>query len=322
MEQQKPLPVVYREVKPDCGCRLDLLVEEAVIVEVMLIHQVQLLSYLKLSGCKVGLLINCNVRVLPEGWHSPSGELQILCVLRGLCGKQVQFWRDKMRILIVEDEPGVAQFIQQGLTESGYAIDVARDGTEGLDYALAKTYDAIVLDIMLPKLNGLEVLRELRDQRIKTPVLLLTARDGIDDRVQGLDAGADDYLVKPFAFPELLARLRALLRRPPLQSDAILRVGDLVMDVSRHEVRRAGQVIELSQREFALLELLLRHPNQVLTRTQIMEHVWNFDFYAETKVVDVYIGYLRRKLEDNFDHPLIHTVRGVGYKISTEARDD
>ncbi len=227
-----------------------------------------------------------------------------------------------MRILIVEDEPGVAQFIQQGLTESGYAIDVARDGTEGLDYALAKTYDAIVLDIMLPKLNGLEVLRELRDQRIKTPVLLLTARDGIDDRVQGLDAGADDYLVKPFAFPELLARLRALLRRPPLQSDAILRVGDLVMDVSRHEVRRAGQVIELSQREFALLELLLRHPNQVLTRTQIMEHVWNFDFYAETKVVDVYIGYLRRKLEDNFDHPLIHTVRGVGYKISTEARDD
>lgn len=227
-----------------------------------------------------------------------------------------------MRILVVEDEPGVAQFIQQGLTESGYAIDVARDGTEGLDYALAKTYDAIVLDIMLPKLNGLEVLRELRDQRIKTPVLLLTARDGIDDRVQGLDAGADDYLVKPFAFPELLARLRALLRRPPLQSDVILRVGDLVMDVSRHEVRRAGQVIELSQREFALLELLLRHPNQVLTRTQIMEHVWNFDFYAETKVVDVYIGYLRRKLENDFDHPLIHTVRGVGYKISAEARDD
>ena len=220
-----------------------------------------------------------------------------------------------MRILVVEDEPGVAQFVQQGLTESGYAVDVARDGAEGLDYALAKTYDAILLDIMLPKLNGLEVLRELRDQRIKTPVLLLTARDGVDDRVQGLDSGADDYLVKPFAFPELLARLRALLRRPPLQSNAILQVGDLEMDVSRHEVRRAGQIIELSQREFALLELLLRHPNQVLTRTQIMEHVWNFNFYAETKVVDVYIGYLRRKLEDDSDNPLIQTVRGVGYKL-------
>ena len=220
-----------------------------------------------------------------------------------------------MRILVIEDEPGVAQFIQQGLTESGYAIDLARDGAEGLDYALAKTYDAILLDIMLPKLNGLEVLRELRNQRIKTPVLLLTARDGVDDRVQGLDSGADDYLAKPFAFPELLARLRALLRRPPLQSDAILQVGDLEMDVSRHEVRRAGQIIELSQREFALLELLLRHPNQVLTRTQIMEHVWNFNFYAETKVVDVYIGYLRRKLEDDSDNPLIQTVRGVGYKL-------
>lgn len=227
-----------------------------------------------------------------------------------------------MRILVVEDEPGVAQFIQQGLTEAGYAIDVARDGAEGLDYALAKTYDAIVLDIMMPKLNGLEVLRELRNQRIKTPVLLLTARDGVDDRVQGLDSGADDYLVKPFAFPELLARLRALLRRPPLQSDAILQVGDLAMDVSRHEVRRAGQVIELSQREFALLELLLRHPNQVLTRTQIMEHVWNFNFYAETKVVDVYIGYLRRKLEADFADPLIHTIRGVGYKLRAEAQDD
>lgn len=227
-----------------------------------------------------------------------------------------------MRILVVEDESGVAQFIQQGLTEAGYAIDVALDGSEGLDFALAKTYDAIVLDIMLPRLNGLEVLRELRNQHIKTPVLLLTARDGVDDRVQGLDSGADDYLVKPFAFPELLARLRALLRRPPLQSDAILQVGDLKMDVSRHEVRRAGQVIELSQREFALLELLLRHPNQVLTRTQIMEHVWNFNFYAETKVVDVYIGYLRRKIEDDFAYPLIHTIRGVGYKLSAEAQDD
>jgi len=221
-----------------------------------------------------------------------------------------------MRILVVEDEPGVARFVEQGLTESGYAVDIACDGQEGLDYALAADYDLIVLDIMLPKMNGLELLQEIRDRRVKTPVLLLTARDGLDDRVQGLDVGADDYLVKPFAFPELLARLRALLRRPPLQVDMVMQVGDLRMDLSRREVRRAGQVIELSQREFALLELLMRHPNQVLTRTQIMEHVWNFNFYSETKVVDVYIGYLRRKIEQGFAYPLIHTIRGVGYKLA------
>jgi heavy metal response regulator len=227
-----------------------------------------------------------------------------------------------MRILVIEDEPGVAQFVQQGLTEAGYAIDVARDGSEGLDYALGKAYDVIVLDIMLPKMSGLDILCELREQRVKTPVLLLTARDTVDDRVKGLDFGADDYLVKPFAFPELMARVRALLRRPPLQAEPIMQLGDLVMDLSRHEVRRAGQVIELSQREFALLELLIRHPNQVLTRTQIMEHVWNFNFYSETKVVDVYIGYLRRKIEQDYAYPLIHTIRGVGYRLSAEGRDD
>jgi len=227
-----------------------------------------------------------------------------------------------MRILIVEDEPGVAQFIRQGLTEAGYAIDVVRNGRDGLDYALGKTYDVVVLDIMLPEMNGLEVLRELRAQQVRTPVLLLTARDTVDNRVQGLDSGADDYLVKPFAFPELLARVRALLRRPPLQHDSILQVGDLEMDPARREVRRTGQVIELSQREFALLELLLRHPNQVLTRTQMMEHVWNFNFYSETKVVDVYIGYLRRKIDHGFAYPLIHTIRGVGYRLSAEGDDD
>jgi len=227
-----------------------------------------------------------------------------------------------VRILIVEDEPGVAQFIEQGLLESGYAIDVARDGQDGLEYALAANYDLIVLDIMLPKIGGLEMLREIREQGIKIPVILLTARDTVDDRVQGLDSGADDYLVKPFAFPELLARVRALLRRPPLQAEPIMRVGDLEMDVALHEVRRAGQVIQLSQREFSLLELFLRHPAQVLTRTQIMEHVWNFNFYSETKVVDVYIGYLRRKIDNDFDYPLIHTVRGAGYRLSAGRRDD
>lgn len=226
-----------------------------------------------------------------------------------------------MRVLIVEDEPGVAGFVEQGLSEAGYAVDVARDGAMGLEYALAYEYDAILLDIMLPKMNGLEALREMRAQRVKSPVLLLTARDEIDDRVRGLDVGADDYLAKPFAFPELLARLRALLRRPPLQGGSILQMADLEMDVALHEVRRNGQRIELSPREFSLLELLLRHPHQVLTRTQILEHVWNFDFYSDTNVVDVYIGYLRRKIERGFSAPLIQTVRGVGYRLS-EMKDD
>ena len=226
-----------------------------------------------------------------------------------------------MRILIVEDEAGVAGFVEQGLTEAGYAVDVARDGSEGLEYALGFEYDVMVLDIMLPKMNGLDLLHEIRDKRVKAPVLLLTARDGVDDRVKGLDVGADDYLIKPFAFPELLARIRALLRRPPLQSGNLLSMNDLEMDVTRREVRRAGKKIELSPREFSLLELLLRHPNQVLTRTQIVEHVWNFDFYGDTNVVDVYIGYLRRKIDSGFVPPLIQTVRGVGYRLS-DAQDD
>jgi DNA-binding response OmpR family regulator len=226
-----------------------------------------------------------------------------------------------MRTLVVEDEPGIALFIRQGLSEAGYAVDVAGDGEEGLDYALAAEYDAIVLDILLPRMDGLDLLRELRDRGMMTPVLLLTARDAVEDRVQGLDAGADDYLVKPFAFSELLARIRALLRRPPLQTEAVLRVGDLEMDLPRHEVRRAQRVIELSPREFALLEYLIRHPTQVLSRTQIIEHVWNFDFSYESNVVDVYIGYLRRKLNRGSDTRLIHTVRGVGYRLSAEGGD-
>ncbi|MBD2304570.1 response regulator transcription factor [Chroococcidiopsis sp. FACHB-1243] len=222
-----------------------------------------------------------------------------------------------MRVLVIEDEPGIAQFIRQGLNEAGYAVDVASDGQAGLDYALAAEYDVIVLDIMLPQLDGLQVLRQMRS-RIKTPVLLLTARDTVEDRVKGLDAGADDYLFKPFAFPELLARLRALLRRPPLQLDTILQVADLEMDVANREVRRAGRSIELSPREFSLLEYLMRHPRQVLTRSQITERIWNFDFYGDSNVVDVYIGYLRRKIDNGFDRPLLHTVRGVGYRLSAD----
>ncbi|HML22892.1 MAG TPA: response regulator transcription factor [Aggregatilinea sp.] len=221
-----------------------------------------------------------------------------------------------MRILVVEDESSIANFIRQGLSEAGYAVDVASDGQEGLAYALAAEYDVLVLDIMLPYLDGLEVLRETRRQGLKVPTLMLTARDTVDDRVSGLDAGADDYLVKPFAFPELLARIRALLRRPPLQTGTTLIVGDLEMDTVVHQVRRQTRPIELSPREYAVLEYLMRHPNQVLTRTQIGEHVWNFDFYNESNVVDVYIGYLRRKIDRAGDAPLIHTIRGVGYCIS------
>lgn len=226
-----------------------------------------------------------------------------------------------MRVLVVEDEPGIAQFVRQGLSEAGYAVDVARDGREGLDYALSAEYDLLILDILLPMMDGLCLLRELRNQGIKAPVLLLTARDRIEDRVTGLDAGADDYLVKPFAFSELLARLRALLRRPALQVDTVLRIGDLEMDTARREVRRAGRLIELSPREFMLLEYLMRHPGQVLTRTQIAEHVWNFDFYSNSKVVDIYIGYLRRKVDRGFAQPLLHTLRGVGYRLSVEVAD-
>jgi len=227
-----------------------------------------------------------------------------------------------MRVLVVEDEPGVARFIQQGLTEEGYVVDVARDGQEGLDLALAIAYDVIVLDIMLPKMSGLEMLRDIRDRRVDSPVLLLTARQEVKDRVLGLDSGADDYLVKPFSFQELLARLRALLRRPPLQIGDVLRMDDLEMNTLHREVRRAGKIIDLSPHEYSLLEFLLRHPNQVLTRTQILEHVWNYSSFNDSNVADVYIGYLRRKIDRDFPTPLIHTIRGVGYRLSREGDDD
>ena len=227
-----------------------------------------------------------------------------------------------MRILVVEDESSIAQFIFQGLREADYVVDVARSGPEGLDFALAAEYDLLILDIMLPGMDGLSLVKELRKRAYTTPVLLLTARDSVEDRVKGLDAGSDDYLTKPFAFPELLARVRALLRRPPLQTGSVLHLADLEMDTLSREVRRSGQLIELSQREYTLLNYLLRHPRQVLTRTQIAEHIWNFDFVSDSNVIDVYIGYLRRKLDRGFSPPLIHTVRGAVYRLSAEVKSD
>ncbi len=220
-----------------------------------------------------------------------------------------------MRILVVEDERRIAAFIKRGLEEERYAVDVAYDGEEALDWTAVVDYDLIVLDVLLPKKDGIQVCRELRTQGNQVPILMLTARDAIEDRVRGLDSGADDYLVKPFAFQELLARIRALLRRSGEVKTTRLQVGDLVLDTITHRATRGGRVIELTAREYALLELLMRHPGQVLTRTQIAEHVWNYDFLTTSNVVDVYIRYLRRKIDKGAEVKLLQTMRGVGYKI-------
>jgi two-component system OmpR family response regulator len=220
-----------------------------------------------------------------------------------------------VRILIAEDEPKLARAVARGLRREGYAVDVAERGDLALSNARVYEYDAIVLDVMLPGLDGFAVCKTLRDDRVRSPVLMLTARDQLDDRVRGLDAGADDYLVKPFAFRELLARLRALIRRGANGRPAELTVGDLVIDPAAHTVTRAGLEIELSAREFALLELLARHPGEAVSRTTLREHVWDEHFPGDSNIVDVYVGRLRKKLERPFGRPLIRTVRGVGYGL-------
>jgi heavy metal response regulator len=220
-----------------------------------------------------------------------------------------------MRILVVEDEGKLAAVLKQGLEEQGYAVDVAHDGEDGLGLAELEPYDLIVLDVMLPTLDGMQVCRRLRSRGRRMPILMLTARDGVDDRVAGLDSGADDYLVKPFAFRELLARVRALLRRDGPVRDPILKVADLEVDTVSREVRRRGKPIALTTKEYAILEYFVRNPNQVLSRAQIAEHVWDYDFVAISNVVDVYVRYLRRKLGDDREPRLLHTVRGVGYQL-------
>src|SRR5574341_1341102 len=223
-----------------------------------------------------------------------------------------------MRILVVEDDRKVASFIRKGLMEEGYAVDVAPDGETGLAMGLDRPHDVIVLDVMLPGKSGVQVVRELRQAKVAAPVLLLTARDAVEDKVQGLDAGADDYLTKPFAFAELLARVRALLRRGTAARAPVLQVADLVMDPATRTVRRGGETISLTNREFALLEYFLRNPGRVLTRTMIAEHVWDYSFDSATNVIDVSVNYLRRKIDAGRESKLIHTVRGVGYVLKAE----
>jgi heavy metal response regulator len=223
-----------------------------------------------------------------------------------------------VRILVVEDEKKVASFIKKGLEEEGYAVDTATDGEEGLAMSLAQVYDLIILDIRLPKRDGLQVLKALRQDKVMTAVLLLTVRATIEDKVLGLDAGADDYLTKPFAFQELLARVRALLRRRVAADPTILQVADLRLDPARRTVSRGTERIDLTAREFALLDYLMRHPGRVLTRTMIAEHVWDYDFDTSTNVIDVYVNYLRKKIDTGREPKLLHTVRGVGYVLRAE----
>ena len=217
-----------------------------------------------------------------------------------------------MRLLIVEDEPKTGDYLKKGLTEHGYSIDVARTGTDGLHLALESDYDLILLDVMLPGLNGWQVLGKLREKK-ETPVLFLTARDQVDDRVKGLELGADDYLVKPFAFSELLARVRALLKRGKQSASETLQLSDLEIDPIRRRVTRAGQRMDLTAKEYALLLLFLRRQTEVLSRTFIAEQVWDMNFDSDTNVVDVAVRRLRAKVDDPFDQKLIHAVRGVGY---------
>jgi DNA-binding response OmpR family regulator len=224
-----------------------------------------------------------------------------------------------MKILIAEDDEALARFVRQGLEGEQYAVDVVTDGEQARAAANEVEYDVVVLDLNLPKLDGFSVLRQLRLKRPTVPVLVLTQRTRVEDRVQCLDTGADDYLGKPFSFSELSARIRALLRRSHLPSESVLTVGDLKLDRVEHRVERAGRRIELTTKEFALLEYLMRNVTRQVTRSMIIEHVWNLTFDTTTNVVDVYINYLRRKIDDGHPVKLIHTVRGVGYELSCAA---
>ncbi len=223
-----------------------------------------------------------------------------------------------MRILIIEDEKKVASFIKKGMEEEYFTADVAYDGKEGLKMASSEDYDAIIMDIMLPFIDGISLLKEIRKREIITPVLMLTVKDSLKDKVEGLDAGADDYLTKPFAFEELVARIRALLRRHESSKIPTLKVGELILDLQSHKVLRGDQEIVLTPKEYAILEYLMRNANKVVSRTKLIEHVYEYHFDPETNIIDVYINKVRTKVDNNFYKPLIHTIRGIGYIIKDE----
>jgi heavy metal response regulator len=226
-----------------------------------------------------------------------------------------------MRILVIEDEKKVANFIKKGLEEEHYAVDNAYDGESGLYMVEVNEYDLIVLDLMIPKIDGLEVLRRVRGNRNNVPILVLTAKDSVEDIVRGLDAGCDDYLTKPFEFLEFLARVRALLRREKTDKEPILKIDELTLSLVTHKVMRGGKEIELTAKEYSLLEYFMRNPDKILTRTMISEHVWDYHFDSMTNVVDVYVNYLRKKIDKGFELKLIHTVRGVGYLLSASRQE-
>jgi two-component system, OmpR family, copper resistance phosphate regulon response regulator CusR len=223
-----------------------------------------------------------------------------------------------MRVLVVEDETKVGCFIKRALEEESYAVDLCEDGAKGLEMALATNYDLLVVDLMLPSMSGMDILKTVRRERIQAPVLILSAQSQIDQRVKGLDAGADDYLTKPFAIDELLARVRALIRRGATETPGILQVDDLIFNPATRDVTRGGQRIDLTLKEYALLEYLMRHAGRVLTRPMISEHVWNQDFDTFTNVIDVYVNYLRNKIDRGRAKKLIHTIRGSGYMLKAD----